>query len=91
MNERLPYEQVERLCREAIAGSLGLEVPQVRPELRLVEDLGLDSMAIADLMLTIEERLPTNPPEDAPQMQTLEDVRRLRVRDVVDIVHRYQR
>ncbi|WQX67444.1 acyl carrier protein [Helicobacter pylori] len=42
--------------RVVIAEQLGIDVSQVTPEAKFVEDLGVDSLDIVELIMALEER-----------------------------------
>jgi acyl carrier protein len=91
MSARVPYEQIERECAEIIAAKLGTEPGHVRPEARLGDDLGLDSVDIVGVMMEIEERFPASIPNDAPEADSLlSDILRMRLKDLAMILYRYQ-
>ncbi|MBI2898638.1 MAG: hypothetical protein HYY17_00465 [Planctomycetes bacterium] len=48
--------EIVRVLRELVAESLALKPERVRPESRLVTDLGADSLDFVDLLFGIEQR-----------------------------------
>ena len=51
----LDIDPLERKVRDLIGLEMGLDVDEVRPEAALVEDLGADSLDVAELTLALEE------------------------------------
>ena len=68
----LEFEAFARLMSEA----LDLEVEEVVPEARLVEDLGLDSFDLVELLTTVEELGVRFPDEVAAGIDTVGDLYR---------------
>lgn len=62
MERPSPWE-VERRVTAAIAEHLDLPLAQVRPDARLIEDLGMDSLALVDLTIALEEEFDLTLPE----------------------------
>lgn len=58
-----------------IANKLGKKVADVKPESRLIEDLGADSLDIVELLMMLEDEYGiTIPDQDAMNMSTIGDV-----------------
>lgn len=68
----LEFEAFARLMSEA----LDLDVEEVVPEARLVEDLGLDSFDLVELLTTVEELGVRFPDEVAAGIDTVGDLYR---------------
>ncbi len=61
--------------REMICDQLDLEPETVTEESLIIEDLGADSLDIVDLVMTIEEELGVEVPDEAiEQIRTVGDV-----------------
>ena len=64
--------------REVIFGALRAALPQARPlsdETHIIEDLGLDSVAVMDFVMEIEDRLDISVPLDQiAEVETLGDL-----------------
>lgn len=61
--------------RNIIVETLGCEVEQVNIDTRLAEDLGADSLAAAEIAMTIEEELGiTIEDEDLGSLKTVRDI-----------------
>ena len=56
MNEPLNRDQGIEITRAIVADCLARDVAQVRPESRLITDLGADSLDFIDLIFTLEKR-----------------------------------
>lgn len=63
----LPFEEFQA----TLAGLLGLDVGQLGPDAHFVNDLGLDSLRLAELLLRLAQRGVELPPEVAWQVQTV--------------------
>jgi len=50
--------------KEIMAARLGLQVEQLVPEARLVEDLGLDSLDAVELAISVERKFDIEVPEE---------------------------
>ena len=69
--------------REVLADQLGLEETEIKPESRLKEDLGADSMDMVELIMAMEEEFNVDiPDEEAQNIRT--------VADAVDYVEQYE-
>jgi acyl carrier protein len=63
--------------KRVISELLDVDVKDIQPESRLVDDLGADSLALVELLLTLEEEFELDAPD--------EDVNRIViVQDIVD-------
>ncbi|WP_298222259.1 acyl carrier protein [Acidocella sp.] len=64
--------------REIIFGTLQAALPQARPlsnETHIIEDLGLDSVAVMDFVMEIEDKLDISVPLDKiAEVETLGDL-----------------
>lgn len=66
---------VEEKVKEIIAEQLGIEVDQIKPESKFVDDLGADSLDVVELIMAFEEAFDIEiPDEDAEKIQTVKDV-----------------
>ena len=75
----MPNEAVERnqgieFIRGAIAECLARDVAEVRPESRIVTDLGADSLDFIDLIFTLEKQFGVRIRENDLSMMTRPDV-----------------
>lgn len=69
--------------REVLADQLGLEETEIKPESRLKEDLGADSLDMVELIMAMEEEFNVDiPDEEAQNIRT--------VADAVDYVEQYE-
>ncbi len=65
---------LEKKVREIIADRLKLDVEQVQPGSRFIEDLGADSLDIVEMIMQMEEDFGiTIPDEDAEKIKTVGD------------------
>ena len=61
--------------REIVANQLGVELKEVVPEARILDDLGADSLDVVELMMALEETYDiVVPDEDAEALQTISDI-----------------
>ncbi len=66
---------IEEKVKEIIAEQLGIEVDQIKPESKFVDDLGADSLDVVELIMAFEEAFDIEiPDEDAEKIQTVKDV-----------------
>lgn len=63
-NHAPPLWELEQHLASLIAEQTGLAPERVRPESRLLEDLGIDSLEFVELVLTLEERFAVTIPDD---------------------------
>ncbi|MDQ7056364.1 acyl carrier protein [Persephonella sp.] len=66
---------MEERIKEIIADQLGIDVEQIKPESKFVDDLGADSLDVVELIMAFEEEFDVEiPDEDAEKIQTVGDV-----------------
>jgi acyl carrier protein len=64
----------ESKVREIIAKELEVDVKQLTPEAKFIEDLGADSLDIVELVMALEEEFGLDiPDEDADKLKTVGD------------------
>ena len=64
----------EDKVKEIIAKELEVEVKQLTPEAKFIEDLGADSLDIVELVMALEEEFGIDiPDEDADKLKTVGD------------------
>lgn len=64
----------EGKVKEIIAKELEVDVKQLAPEAKFIEDLGADSLDIVELVMALEEEFGIDiPDEDADKMKTVGD------------------
>lgn len=64
----------EDKVREIIAKELEVDVKQLTPEAKFIEDLGADSLDIVELVMALEEEFGLEiPDEDADKLKTVGD------------------
>ncbi len=60
--------------REVLADQLGLEENEIKPESKLKDDLGADSLDMVELIMAMEEEFDVEiPDEEAQNIRTVED------------------
>ncbi len=66
---------IEQRVKEIIADQLGVDVEQIKPESKFVDDLGADSLDVVELIMAFEEEFGVEiPDEDAEKISTVGDV-----------------
>lgn len=61
--------------REIVSKQLGVELSEVVPEARILDDLGADSLDVVELVMALEETYDIIvPDEDAEGLQTVADI-----------------
>jgi acyl carrier protein len=64
----------EDKVKEIIARELEVDVKQLAPEAKFIEDLGADSLDIVELVMALEEEFGIDiPDEDADKLRTVGD------------------
>lgn len=65
---------LEKKVRELIADRLKLDIEQIQPSSKFIEDLGADSLDIVEMIMQMEEEFGiTIPDEDAEKIKTVGD------------------
>lgn len=66
--------KIEDKVRKLIAEKLDVDISEVVLDASLIDDLGADSLAIVELIMTMEEEFDIEvPDEDAEQLATVRD------------------
>jgi acyl carrier protein len=66
--------KIEDKVKKIIAEKLNVDIGDVVPEASLIDDLGADSLAIVELIMTMEEEFDIEvPDEDAEKLATVKD------------------
>jgi len=66
--------KIEDKVKKLIAEKLDVDVSEVVANASLIDDLGADSLAIVELIMTMEEEFDIEvPDEDAEQLATVQD------------------
>ncbi len=64
----------ESKVKEIIAKELEVDMKQLQPEAKFIEDLGADSLDIVELVMALEEEFGLDiPDEDADKLKTVGD------------------
>ena len=64
----------EDKVKEIIAKELEVDIKQLTPEAKFIEDLGADSLDIVELVMALEEEFGVDiPDEDADKLKTVGD------------------
>jgi len=66
--------RIEEKVKKLIAEKLDVDLSDVVPEASLIDDLGADSLAIVELIMTMEEEFDIEvPDEDAEKLATVKE------------------
>jgi acyl carrier protein len=66
--------KIEEKVKKIIAEKLDVDISDVVPDASLIDDLGADSLAIVELIMTIEEEFDIEvPDEDAERLATVKE------------------
>ncbi len=66
--------KIEEKVKKIIAEKLDVDISDVVPEASLIDDLGADSLAIVELIMTMEEEFDIEvPDEDAEKLATVKE------------------
>ncbi len=66
--------KIEDKVKKIIAEKLNVDMSDVVPEASLIDDLGADSLAIVELIMTMEEEFDIEvPDEDAEKLTTVKE------------------
>jgi acyl carrier protein len=75
MAETSPTEHAIQVLQDTLVAEFEIDPASIKPEARMREDLGLDSLDAVDLIVALEKQLHVQIPEDlARQMRTVGDV-----------------
>jgi acyl carrier protein len=67
--------KIEDKVKKTISEKLKVDISEVVPEASLIDDLGADSLAIVELIMTMEEEFDIEvPDEDAEKLIKVKDV-----------------
>ena len=71
MSDEEVYEKIKKIVSE----TLGVEEKEVKPESKLVDDLGVDSIGMLDLLLKFEDEFNISiPDQDAEKITKVQDI-----------------
>jgi acyl carrier protein len=62
--------------QEVVAEQLGIEESEITPEKKFIDDLGADSLDLAELVMELEDKFEIDeiPEEDSEKFATVQDV-----------------
>jgi acyl carrier protein len=76
-------DSLEIKVRNILAEQLGVDVSEVRPDARILDDLGADSLDVVEMVMSIEEAFDIEVPDQAvEELRTVADVERYVTRAV---------
>lgn len=68
-------ENIQEKVTEIIVEQLGVSADQVKPESKMIEDLGADSLDAVELVMAVEEEFEIEvPDEDAEKLVSVGDI-----------------
>ena len=70
-------DSLEIKVRNILAEQLGVDLGEVTPDARILDDLGADSLDVVELVMSLEEAFDIEiPDEDVEELRTVADVER---------------
>jgi acyl carrier protein len=80
-------DSLEIKVRNILAEQLGVDLVEVSPDARILEDLGADSLDVVEMVMSLEEAFDIEiPDEDVEELRTVADVERYVTRVAGDAV-----
>jgi len=67
------YQRVEATVKDIIARQFKVPYKDLAPETKLVDDLGADSLDIAEITMDLEDEFDMDIPEEDPPIYTVRD------------------
>ncbi|HEX5068289.1 MAG TPA: acyl carrier protein [Myxococcota bacterium] len=76
-------DSLEIKVRNIVAEQLGVDLAEVTPDARILDDLGADSLDVVEMVMSIEEAFDIEvPDQDVEELRTVADVERYVTRAV---------
>jgi acyl carrier protein len=76
-------DSLEIKVRNILAEQLGVDLAEVTPDARILDDLGADSLDVVEMVMSIEEAFDIEvPDQDVEELRTVADVERYVTRAV---------
>ena len=76
-------DSLELKVRNIVAEQLGVDLAEVTPDARILDDLGADSLDVVEMVMSIEEAFDIEvPDQDVEELRTVADVERYVIRAV---------
>lgn len=70
-------DSLEIQVRNIVAEQLGVDLAEVTPDARILDDLGADSLDVVEMVMSIEEAFDIEVPDEAvEELRTVADVER---------------
>jgi acyl carrier protein len=70
-------DSLEIKVRNIVAEQLGVDLAEVTPDARILDDLGADSLDVVEMVMSIEEAFDIEvPDQDVEELRTVADVER---------------
>jgi acyl carrier protein len=76
-------DSLEIKVRNILAEQLGVDLSEVTPDARILDDLGADSLDVVEMVMSLEEAFDIEvPDQDVEELRTVADVERYVTRAV---------
>ena len=76
-------DSLEIKVRNIVAEQLGVDMAEVTPDARILDDLGADSLDVVEMVMSLEEAFDIEvPDQDVEELRTVADVERYVTRAV---------
>jgi acyl carrier protein len=76
-------DSLEMKVRNILAEQLGVDLSEVTPDARILDDLGADSLDVVEMVMSLEEAFDIEvPDQDVEELRTVADVERYVTRAV---------
>ena len=70
-------DSLELKVRNIVAEQLGVDLAEVTPDARILDDLGADSLDVVEMVMSLEEAFDIEvPDQDVEELRTVADVER---------------
>lgn len=66
--------QIIDKVKEVIAKQLRIDISEISDDSAIIEDLGADSIAIVEMLMTLEDEMDITIPDDATGLKTVKDI-----------------
>lgn len=92
MNPPVEITQIESRVCDFAAEQTGIKRSRVQPEMRLIQDVHLDSLAVVEFLMDVEDAfdVSVDPASSDPLVKSVFTRNPLRLRDVAEVVYMHQ-
>jgi acyl carrier protein len=75
MTMAMTEQEITTTLADIVEEFMGLSADEVQPDAHLIDDLGIDSLSMVEIILSVRDRLGVDiPDEDLAGLQTVRDV-----------------